>query len=90
MTQAPEVALARELGLCYAELAMVTDRDAGEASATSLGVPVKMEAVFERLKAMAATTRRLINQAVPMIEATPVACGCSEMAPDPALPMGDA
>ena len=104
MTQAPEAGLARELGLCYAGLAMVTDRDAGEAAAASddsaprdgapnTGAPagpVRMEAVFERLAAMAATTRRLIDLAVPRIAATPIACGCAGMAPNPALPMGSA
>ncbi len=45
MTQYPESVLARELGLAYAAIGLVTDRDAG--SAQSGVEPVTQEAVFE-------------------------------------------
>ncbi|MFN2450689.1 MAG: S-methyl-5'-thioadenosine phosphorylase, partial [Candidatus Baltobacteraceae bacterium] len=37
MTQYPEVALARELGLCYANISLVTDYDAGIADDPEAG-----------------------------------------------------
>jgi 5'-methylthioadenosine phosphorylase len=45
MTQYPEAILARELGLCYTGLALVTDYDAGIVGDTERG-PVSIEEVF--------------------------------------------
>src|ERR1700722_1078998 len=72
MTQYPEAYLARELGLCYAGLALVTDNDTG---ATADEAPVTMAAVLEVLAANVARTRELLAAALP---APPPAraCGC--------------
>jgi len=60
MTQCPEVALARELGLCYSLIALVTDYDAG----VDGHEPVTMEAVFAMMRSNVARVRELIVDAV--------------------------
>jgi 5'-methylthioadenosine phosphorylase len=72
MTQYPEVTLARELGVCYLALALVTDRDAGDAASE----PVNMAAVFETLSANVERTRQLLQSLIPMIPAT-ARCQCA-------------
>jgi 5'-methylthioadenosine phosphorylase len=55
MTGAPEAALAREMHLCYAAVALVTDMDAGAAPAEGVGqgeVFATFAAHIERLKAL--------------------------------------
>ena len=63
MTQRPEAALAREAGLAYAGLALVTDYDAGldgDAEAT----PVTQEQVFAMFEANLARLRAILLHAV--------------------------
>jgi 5'-methylthioadenosine phosphorylase len=73
MTQYPEAVLARELGICYAGLALVTDYDTG----VQVGAePVTMEAAFAVLEANAERTRRLLEEAIPALPAER-ACGCA-------------
>jgi 5'-methylthioadenosine phosphorylase len=72
MTQYPEAYLARELGLCYAGLALITDRDVGvEGDPDSR--PVTMEAAMAVLAANVEHTRRLLAAAIPAI---PADAGC--------------
>lgn len=59
MTQYPEAALARELGLCYAGAAMVTDYDSGLAEDPSVP-PVDMGQVFEVLKRNVGNIQQLL------------------------------
>jgi 5'-methylthioadenosine phosphorylase len=74
MTQYPEAYLARELGLCYAGLALITDRDVGiEGDPDSR--PVTMEAAMAVLAANVEHTRRLLTAAIPAIPVDPT-CGC--------------
>jgi 5'-methylthioadenosine phosphorylase len=74
MTQYPEAYLARELGLCYAGLALITDRDVGvEGDPDSR--PVTMEAAMAVLAANVEHTRRLLAAAIPAIPVD-AACGC--------------
>jgi 5'-methylthioadenosine phosphorylase len=74
MTQYPEAYLARELGLCYAGLALITDRDVGvEGDPDSR--PVTMEAAMAVLAANVEHTRRLLTLAIPAIPAH-AGCGC--------------
>ena len=68
MTQYPEAYLARELGLCYAGLALVTDRDVGVEGDPD-AAPVTMEAALEVLTANVEHTRQLLAAAVPAIPA---------------------
>jgi 5'-methylthioadenosine phosphorylase len=63
MTQYPEAVLARELGMCYAAAALVTDYDAGLEGDASVA-PVTMDAAFEVLGSLAGSTRRLLAEAV--------------------------
>lgn len=76
MTQYPEAYLARELGLCYAGLALVTDHDSGaeDPASGAIGAPVTMEAVMAVLADNVARTRALLARCIPGI---PEAAGCS-------------
>jgi 5'-methylthioadenosine phosphorylase len=74
MTQYPEAYLARELGLCYGGIALVTDRDVGvEGDPDS--PPVTMEMAMAVLEANVEHTRGLLSS---VIEAIPAqrSCGC--------------
>jgi 5'-methylthioadenosine phosphorylase len=80
MTQYPEALLARELGICYAGLALVTDYDTGVEGVADIEA-VTMEAVFETLAANVERTRRVLREAIPQIAALPRACGCEPLSP---------
>jgi 5'-methylthioadenosine phosphorylase len=72
MTQYPEAYLARELGMCYAGVALVTDRDVGiEGDPDS--PPVTIEAAMTVLRANVDHTRALLGAAIP---AVPIEAGC--------------
>ncbi len=81
MTGQPEAALARELGLCYATLALVTDLDAGVTKEEAVD-QVRVFAMFEqnlhRLKA-------LLTEVVGRLEHVG-ACGCADWHQDVTLP----
>jgi 5'-methylthioadenosine phosphorylase len=72
MTQYPEAYLARELGLCYAGLALVTDRDVGVEGDPD-AAPVTMEAALAVLAANVDHTRTLLEAAIPRV---PLTAGC--------------
>ena len=74
MTQYPEAYLARELGLCYAAAALVTDYDTGVEGEPGVE-PVTMEAVFEVLRENVAHTRSLLFDAIPGLS-TGSSCTC--------------
>jgi len=80
MTQYPEAVLARELGLCYAALALVTDYDTGLEGVAGIE-PVTMDVVFAVLADNVERTRALLAAAIPAISAAP-SCRCAEAAPD--------
>jgi 5'-methylthioadenosine phosphorylase len=73
MTQYPEAYLARELGLCYAGLALITDYDTGLEGVDGIE-PVTIDVVFEVLRKNVARTRELLFAAIP---AVPERAGCS-------------
>jgi 5'-methylthioadenosine phosphorylase len=75
MTQYPEAVLARELGLCYAGLALVTDYDTG-AGPDASGEAVTMEAVMAVLADNVERTRSLLADVIPRVPATP-GCACA-------------
>lgn len=75
MTQYPEAYLARELGLCYAGIALVTDYDTGLEDDPSIE-PVSHDAVFEFLHANVDNVRRLLFRALPEVPAER-GCGCA-------------
>lgn len=74
MTQYPEAYLARELGMCFCGLALVTDYDTGLEGVEGIA-PVTLEQVFATLAANVTRTRELLFAALPDID--PPAAGCS-------------
>jgi 5'-methylthioadenosine phosphorylase len=78
MTQYPEAVLARELGLCYCGLALVTDYDAG----VERGEAVTMETVFRVLAENVERVKAVLLRAIPAVPAEP-GCGCAAGAVDP-------
>ena len=75
MTQYPEAALARELGICYAAMALVTDYDTGLEGVEGIA-PVTMDEVFRVLADNVDKTRRILFSAIPAIPAAP-SCPCA-------------
>ena len=73
MTQYPEVALARELGMCFCGVALVTDYDTGVPGVPE-HEPVTMEAVYRVLGTMVDGFREALRE---MVERIPVERGCS-------------
>ncbi|MDX2378582.1 MAG: S-methyl-5'-thioadenosine phosphorylase [Acidimicrobiia bacterium] len=67
MTGAPEAALAAEVGIRYASVALVTDYDAG----IDGHEPVTLEAVLDMVRRNVHNVRRLIAAAIPAIPAIP-------------------
>ena len=78
MTQYPEAVLARELGVCYSGLALVTDYDAGVQREEA----VTMEAVFRVLAENIERVKGVLLRAIPAIP-TEAGCGCADGAMDP-------
>ncbi len=68
MTQHPEVALCRELGMGYAGMALVTDYDSGIDDSPEVK-PVTMEEVFRVLAQNVELTRRILFRAIPLLPA---------------------
>jgi 5'-methylthioadenosine phosphorylase len=66
MTQYPEVVLARELAMCYVNIALITDYDAGLEGAGDIG-PVSVAEVVEVMNANNDHVRRLIQELVPRL-----------------------
>jgi 5'-methylthioadenosine phosphorylase len=78
MTQYPEAYLARELGICYSGIALVTDYDTGVEHDASIG-PVTMDDVFEVLRTNVDRTRSLLMRVIPAVPAERgSACACAE------------
>lgn len=81
MTQYPEPALARELGLCYACPALVTDYDTGDLPVqdgylVSASAPVTMEAVFEVLRETVGRLHQVLFEAIPALS-DELECSCT-------------
>ncbi|MCY0880275.1 MAG: S-methyl-5'-thioadenosine phosphorylase [Firmicutes bacterium] len=70
MTGVPEVVLARELGLCYAAVALVTNFAAG-----LTGQPLTHEEVLEVMRAQTQQVQTLLKMALARV-AEPYACSC--------------
>jgi 5'-methylthioadenosine phosphorylase len=75
MTQYPEAYLARELGICYASIALITDYDVGVEGVDGIE-PVTQDQVFAFFEDNVDRVRGLLFRA---IEAVPTvrACGCA-------------
>ena len=70
MTQYPEAWLARELGLCYANVSLVTDYDAGLEGRDDIE-PVSADAAFEVFARNIDRLRALLFRAVPRVGPQP-------------------
>ncbi len=77
MTQYPEVALAREMGLCFIGIGTITDYDAGLEGADEETKPVSFDEVQKRAVASAARLKQLLNYIVPKIPEKR-SCSCSD------------
>ena len=73
MTQHPEAYLARELGLCYATVAMVTDHDSGVDGVEA----VTMEEVFRVFEANLVRLRGILHDAVTSVPSERT-CSCAD------------
>jgi 5'-methylthioadenosine phosphorylase len=76
MTQYPEAYLARELGLHYAGIALVTDYDTGVEDDPSVQ-PVTQEQVFAFFEANVHRIRSLLLALVPTLPDEPTGCECA-------------
>ncbi len=74
MTQAPEVALARELGMCYVAVALVTDYDSGVPDRPDIGAVSQAE-VMEVFAANVDRLRAVLADAI--AEVGPASCACA-------------
>jgi len=72
MTNLPEAKLAREAGMCYATMALVTDFDCWHPGHDA----VTVEAIIATLHQNVALSRRIIRAVTPSL-AGPLPCGCS-------------
>lgn len=79
MTQYPEAYLARELGMHYAGIALVTDYDTGVEADEGIE-PVTQEQVFAFFDANLHHVRSLLAQLVPQLAHEPATCGCAAAA----------
>ncbi|HEV2013483.1 MAG TPA: S-methyl-5'-thioadenosine phosphorylase [Candidatus Dormibacteraeota bacterium] len=74
MTQYPEVILARELEICYLNLSLVTDYDAGLEGSPDVAA-VQAQDVMRVLAENIARVRYLLGALIPLIPASP-SCNC--------------
>jgi 5'-methylthioadenosine phosphorylase len=81
MTQYPECVLARELGMCYSGVALVTDYDVGLEGIEGVEA-VTMEVVFRVLAENIEKVQRLLARAIPAIPSER-SCACGDSAVDP-------
>jgi len=75
MTQAPEAALARELEICFVNIAVLTDYDVGFAGEMP---PVSHSEVIERFQASLSTLKSTLKSLIPRAAATPRSCVCAK------------
>jgi 5'-methylthioadenosine phosphorylase len=74
MTQYPEVALARELEICYLNISLITDYDAG---LEGTGIePVTAEEVMRVFRDNNRRVRELIFKLIPRIPTERTQCSC--------------
>lgn len=90
MTQYPEAALARELGLCYAAVALITDYDTGLEGVEGIE-PVTQEQIFKFFDDNLERVRALLFDAIAKVP-TEIGCDCAAgpngIEPEPPPPVG--
>jgi 5'-methylthioadenosine phosphorylase len=72
MTALPEAKLAREAGMCYATLCMITDFDVWHETEDDVSV----ETVIANVKVNTVRARKTLELALGMIDPEKAACGC--------------
>jgi 5'-methylthioadenosine phosphorylase len=77
MTQYPEAYLARELGMHYGGIALITDYDTGVADDPGVE-PVTQEQVFAFFEANVHRVRALLLELIPRLPESPRGCTCEE------------
>jgi len=82
MTQHPETILARELGICYCGIALVTDYDVGLEGQDGIEA-VTMDRVLEVLAENIDRVQGLLRGVIPTLPDAPAGCGCAAGAIDP-------
>ena len=82
MTGHPEAVLAREMRMCYAAVALVTDMDAGVASGEGVG----QQEVFAMFAANIDRVKALIGDALTRLPEPGEGCGCASWADGLELP----
>ena len=78
MTQYPEAYLARELGICYANIALITDYDAGLEGRDDIP-PVTNEEVLRVFNGNIENVKRLLFEVIKRIEPTQDKCSCNKV-----------
>jgi 5'-methylthioadenosine phosphorylase len=81
MTQYPEAVLARELGICFANISLVTDYDAGVEDDDAVAA-VDMATVLRVMEENVDKVRALLGRAIPAVPSAR-ACACATGALDP-------
>jgi 5'-methylthioadenosine phosphorylase len=76
MTQYPEAYLARELGMHYAGIALVTDYDTGVEDDPGIE-PVTMDAVLAVMNENVGRVRTLLHALLPTLPSEPAGCTCA-------------
>ncbi|MDZ4826189.1 MAG: S-methyl-5'-thioadenosine phosphorylase [Actinomycetota bacterium] len=76
MTQYPEAYLARELGMHYASVALVTDYDTGVEDEPGIE-PVTMAAVLAQMEQNVDRVRAVLFELIPALPAEPESCPCA-------------
>jgi 5'-methylthioadenosine phosphorylase len=74
MTQVPEAPLARELEMCFVNIAVITDYDVGVEGDIP---PVSHAAVVERFEATLGTLKEAVRTLIPQAAGTERACECA-------------
>ncbi len=83
MTGHPEAVLARELALCYATIALVTDRDAGISSGDS----VNQATVFREFANNIVRLRQLLVEVLADLPEERLGCACADALDGISLPV---
>jgi len=78
MTQYPECYLARELGICYANIALITDYDAGLEGNEDI-LPVTHEEVLKVFKENNEKLKNMLFEIIKRIDLSKDNCCCSEI-----------
>ncbi len=76
MTQYPEAYLARELGMHYAGIALITDYDTGVEHDAGVA-PVSQEQVFAFFEENLHRVRALLHELIPTLHSEPTGCECA-------------